>query len=875
MPNAGSISVTLEALTSDFNREMEKSQENLGKWKGAAETVARASAVAFAGMSAAIGFSLAKFAEGENAMLRLQSSFKATGQAFDKQRAIDFAGALQNLTNIADDATHNVQGMLATFGFTQTQTETLLPRIADLSKAMGVDMNAAAKMVGKSIESGLVTLDDYGIKLNESEKAAFAAMDATERLSTIVDILDGRFGGVAETMAQSFSGQLTRVKNDIGDLAEEVGKLINGVGIGGGLRGISDTIQSATNAIANLTPEAKAMIGQLAIGATVVAGLSTALAGVALVLPQLAAGVGMLTTAFKGLAVPAAAVLVSIMGIITAIGVLKNTRQQLSELATGRLTPGSSTYDPEAAAKANTTIFEDVQAGFKTGLDTILDPIKDGFSGLFDSISADAAEVSSGVDEATKKTRTAMAARKPLAAMDFGYGGEDVSLELSLESTAETFARSVAEETAKYREGLMLDTDQLLRDRFAMVERVADGVAFDLEASLLKSGSSLIDSATGGTTALGDAFNSLADIVGPELANRMADFVDSVVPESTGELTEAAGSMGGQLLSGVSGQAGSLLGAAGQGMSGGGPFGAIAGAIGYLLTQTQSFSEILNMFTDVVEELVQVLEPVMKSVKPLVAIVNEILVIVADQLAPVFESLTPVLHGLFMVVKGVGLAVAYVVKGIGDVWNGIIGAIAGIFEKIGSLSIFGRHPLGFMRDWADSIRRGEINMNGVNRAIEQLKNTTVESAEAAGVLTGQISGGEWPTNTLADASDDFSLAIMDDTESVEEHTSAVRDATEALLNMPQGFKIASARFEATMADTESSANFKAFGGDEYNARAPMVIESLNISASDPQNLWDKLKSIMEREAVVGTGSSVGSRSMYSTVSGNVVTIRRS
>lgn len=869
MPSAGSISVTLEALTSDFNREMEKSKQGMERWGDITKRVAMASAAAFAGMSAGIGLSLKKFAEGEDALLRLEASFKASGQAFDKQRAIDFARALQNLTNVADDVTHNVQGMLATFGFTQDETETLLPRIADLSKAMGVDLNAAAKMVGKSIESGLVTLDDYGIKLNQAEAAAFAAMDPTERLATIVEILDGRFGGVAETMAGSFSGQLERVKNDIGDLAEEVGKLINGAGVGDGLRGISDMVQSATSAISSLTPEAKKMIGQLAIGATVVAGLSAALAGVALVLPQISVGVGMLTTAFKGLAIPAAAVLASMTAIIVAVGAAENARRRLQQLATGQLTPGSTTYDPEAAAKANTSILEDVKAGFGTGVQMMLQPIKDGFSDLFSGISDSAADASSQVDDAAKKTRTALAVQAK--AMDFGGGAG--GLDLSLESVAETFARSVSEETAKYRESLMLDADQVLQDRFAMVERVADGVAFDLEHAMLSSSSVLIDSATGGTTALGDAFNSLADIVGPELANRMADFVESAVPSLTASAGTAGGALGGQLVGGISGQAGGLISATGQGASVGGPFGAIGAAIGYLLTQTQSFTEIINMFTDVIDALVSVLEPVMKAVKPLVAIANEIIVILADQLAPVFEGLEPVFHALFRVVKGLGLAVAYIVKGIGGVWNGIIDAIATIFEKIGGIKVFGMKPFGFMEGWADSVRRAEINMNGVNRAIEKLRDTTIESAEAAGKLT-VVGTGEGTFSKTEDTLSDLNVSILNDTEALDDHADTLKDVNEALLNVPQGFKIAAARFEATMADTSASANFKAFGGDEYNARAPIVIESLNISASDPQNLWDKLKGIMEREAVVSTGSSVGSRTIYTT-SSNMATVTRS
>lgn len=870
MANAGSISVTFEALTSDFHREMEKSQESMHKWNDVTKKVAIASAAAFAGMSAAIGLSLREMSKGEDAMMRLQASFRASGQAFDKQRAIDFASALQNLTNVADDVTHNVQGMLATFGFTQGQTETLLPRIVNLSKAMGVDLNAAAKMVGKSIDSGLVTLDDYGIKLNKAEAAAFAAMEPTERLAAIVDILDGRFKGVAETMAGSFSGQLTRVRNDIGDLFEEVGKLINGSGGGDGLRGISDMLQSATKAIADLTPEAKAMIGQIALGTTVVAGLSAALAGVATILPQLAAGVGMLTTAFKGLAVPAAAVLVSMAAIITAVGAAENARRRLQDLATGRLTPGSTTYDPEAAAASEKSLFEDIKAGFGTGIDMMLQPIKDGFADLFQNVSTDAEEASQKVDEAAKKTRASLASRAPVAVMDFGGGAG--SLDLSLESVAETFARSLSESVGEYREELVLDADEVLQDRFRMVERVADEVAFDLEHTFRDSGSALIDSATGGTTALGDAFNALADVVGPELANKMADFVEKVVPESTEDLSDAAGAMGGQLLSGISGQAGGLISATGQGAAAGGPFGAIAGAIGYLLTQTESFTEILNMFTDVIDALVEVLEPVMKAVKPLVAVSNEMLIIIAEQLAPVLEGLTPVFHALFTVVKGVGLAVAYVVKGIGDAWNGIVNAIASIFDKLADIEFWGIRPLGFMDSWADGVRKASINMNGVNDAIRRLKDTTIASAEAAGRISVVGTGGDlFPWDD--EAQEDHSLSVLKDTDALDDHSDALQEATESLLNMPQGFKIAAARFEATMADTAASANFKAYGGPEYNARAPIVIESLNISASDPQNLWDKLKALMEREAVVATGSSVGSRTIYTTKS--MVAVHRS
>jgi hypothetical protein len=89
----------------------------------------------------------------------------------------------------------------------------------DFASAMGVDLVTAANLVGKTIGSSTNALARYGIQLSEGGTA-------TERMTELMQVMSGKFGGFAEEEGKSAAGQMEIFKNNIDDAGEVVGKII-------------------------------------------------------------------------------------------------------------------------------------------------------------------------------------------------------------------------------------------------------------------------------------------------------------------------------------------------------------------------------------------------------------------------------------------------------------------------------------------------------------------------------------------------------------------------------------------------------------------------------------------------------------------------
>ena len=128
----------------------------------------------------------------------------------------EYAKALQEQTMFGDEAILTAQAMLGSFIKDEEQMKLATKATLDLAAAKGMDLNAAADLVGKSFGSSTNALTRYGV---EAEGAA----GSTERLESLTANVAKLFGGQAEAQAQTFAGTMTQTKNALGDLAEVIG----------------------------------------------------------------------------------------------------------------------------------------------------------------------------------------------------------------------------------------------------------------------------------------------------------------------------------------------------------------------------------------------------------------------------------------------------------------------------------------------------------------------------------------------------------------------------------------------------------------------------------------------------------------------------
>lgn len=209
----------------EFNKVGGAAEKELGKTEDRTKRVGsqmQATGVAMIGAGALIVgamYKTAQAAEEANVEhLKLDNTLKNSPQLANanKQAFLDQATALQKLVVVDDEAVIGTQAMLGQFGLTQAQILEMTPLVVDLSRKMGVDLDTAARMVGKSVDGSSGALKKAGITVDET---AFK----TDHYKATMDALSGKVGGYAQAEGATFAGQLEITKNRLHDVVEGVG----------------------------------------------------------------------------------------------------------------------------------------------------------------------------------------------------------------------------------------------------------------------------------------------------------------------------------------------------------------------------------------------------------------------------------------------------------------------------------------------------------------------------------------------------------------------------------------------------------------------------------------------------------------------------
>jgi len=217
--------------------------------------------------------SVKAFDDQVKAETKLRTSLKGNEEAF--KRLAKQARELQKETLFGDEATIEAQSFLAQLGLNEQAILKLTPLIQDFATAQGIGLTDAAKLVAKSVGSSTNALSRYGIQIE-------GAVGSSDRLDSAVGALSTAFGGQAKAIAKEGLGPLTQLKNELGDVSEEFGKLVLEQ-----IEPLKQSLQGLAERLRNLTPAQKENIVQFAkyaalIGpALIVLGkLATAIGGI-------------------------------------------------------------------------------------------------------------------------------------------------------------------------------------------------------------------------------------------------------------------------------------------------------------------------------------------------------------------------------------------------------------------------------------------------------------------------------------------------------------------------------------------------------------------------------------------------------------------
>jgi hypothetical protein len=103
------------------------------------------------------------------------------------------------------------------------QMKAALTAAANLSAGLGIDLQAATLMVAKAFASGGEHLGKLKMILGETAPKG-------EGMAAVLDAINAKFGGQAQGQLDTYTGKVAKLKNQMNDFQETVGKiLINGL----------------------------------------------------------------------------------------------------------------------------------------------------------------------------------------------------------------------------------------------------------------------------------------------------------------------------------------------------------------------------------------------------------------------------------------------------------------------------------------------------------------------------------------------------------------------------------------------------------------------------------------------------------------------
>lgn len=155
----------------------------------------------------------------EDAINKLNTALALSGQysKSTSQELQEYASSLQAVTKYGDETVLETAALVQSLGGLEKDgLKRATTATVDLAAALGIDLKAAATLVGKAATGEISSFTRYGVVI---EKGATSAETFTNALTA----LESKFGGTAANQVKTFSGTLQQTENTFGDLTETVG----------------------------------------------------------------------------------------------------------------------------------------------------------------------------------------------------------------------------------------------------------------------------------------------------------------------------------------------------------------------------------------------------------------------------------------------------------------------------------------------------------------------------------------------------------------------------------------------------------------------------------------------------------------------------
>ena len=216
-------------------------------------------------MVGALGATVKQAADEELTFIKLDAAIKSTGNtaggSADQIKAL--GESLSKSTIFTHEQVNEADTLLLRF---KSIGADIFPQatqaILDVASAMGTDATQAAESVGRALENpanATRALRAINILFTDDQRKAIKAMveagDTAGAQGLILDRLKTAYGGTAEMVGTTFNGTMTKTKNVIGEVVEDIGASL--------LPQLKDLAQGALDAATAMRGRICSMPGQV------------------------------------------------------------------------------------------------------------------------------------------------------------------------------------------------------------------------------------------------------------------------------------------------------------------------------------------------------------------------------------------------------------------------------------------------------------------------------------------------------------------------------------------------------------------------------------------------------------------------------------
>lgn len=138
----------------------------------------------------------------------------------------DYATRMMSVSSFADDAILKAQAMAGKFRLQSDAVMTLTDAALDWTAAQklageeNASLTGNLNLLGRAMVGNVTMIERMGIKFTEAEKAILKTGTEAAKAALIFNKFNATFGGSAAAELDGYTGQLTRLKNVIGDYTE-------------------------------------------------------------------------------------------------------------------------------------------------------------------------------------------------------------------------------------------------------------------------------------------------------------------------------------------------------------------------------------------------------------------------------------------------------------------------------------------------------------------------------------------------------------------------------------------------------------------------------------------------------------------------------